>query len=261
MKRNCENAPGLNVELVLVNDSPDFPICGIPELCNDMELIVSSNEKNSGIHASRINGLLKSRGKNIVFLDQDDDIADNALASQYQVLEGGEAVVSNGFVQNAAGSRKLIYRSHRAQSYVNDLPFYFYAYNQIVSPGMCMIARQSIPEPWIRNIQQINGSDDLLLWCLFLSEGHRFSLNPETLYTHVETGENASGNERGMLGSLEETISILKSNSKIPPDLLDALRRQVAVQIRTIGKGPLKRAISYVMHGDFDLVYHKLLSR
>lgn len=261
MRRNCGNASGLKVELVLVNDSPDFPICDIPESLNNMTLRVLNNDRNLGIHASRINGLLKSSGRNIVFLDQDDDITDDALVSQYQALKGCEAVVSNGFIQNAAGSNKLIYRSHRVQSYVNDLSFYFYAYNQIVSPGMCMIARQSIPEPWIRNIQKVNGSDDLLLWCLFLSEGHRFSLNPETLYTHVETGENASGDEWGMLDSLEETISILRSNSKIPPDLFDALRRLVAAQIRTIGKGHLKRAISYVMHGDLDLVYYKLLSR
>lgn len=61
---------GASMEILIVNDSPWVPV----ELTAQTHLPVRilPNEKNLGIHGSRIHGIREARGEYIQLLDQDD---------------------------------------------------------------------------------------------------------------------------------------------------------------------------------------------
>lgn len=212
--RCAARAPELQVELILVNDSPDVPVEYREEWVRGFSLEILRNEVNVGIHRSRVNGLNKARGEFIQFLDQDDILEEDALRSQYSLTENADVVVANGY-DESPGNRGLIYRSnaHHQQALYPDM--YYGVGNQIVSPGQCLIRKAGIPAQWCRSTISRNGSDDLLLWLMMFSCGARFRANPDRLYRHVDTGENVSSNVGKMLASSWEVLEILREENGI----------------------------------------------
>ena len=67
----------IHAELIFVNDCLEDPLCETDS--NLCKAIYIQNERNVGIHKSRINGLEIATGKYIVFLDQDDYIYHNYM--------------------------------------------------------------------------------------------------------------------------------------------------------------------------------------
>ena len=55
-----------DVEVIWVNDSPNVPLEYDKELAKNIDLQIIENEKNSGIHKSRVNGLTKAKGEYIL---------------------------------------------------------------------------------------------------------------------------------------------------------------------------------------------------
>lgn len=220
LKQNLEEGNGsFQIELILINDSPNEKInCDDIQDSNEIPVTLLTNQENKGIHYSRVRGLSHASGEYIYFFDQDDRITNNFFASQVRRLrERDDVVVANGIAEYESYS-KLLYRYWIMQWTVKSAWFYIKFDSRIISPGQCLIKRNSIPEIWKNNILKQNGADDYFLWLVMLSRGQKFGINREVLYTHKHTAANASANKDSMRRSVEEMLSIIGpvlGNSKV----------------------------------------------
>lgn len=206
------------VELILVNDDPQQKI-----VCNDrnekIKITVLENERNVGIHQSRVNGLQKASGEYICFLDQDDRISSVYLREQLKYIGAGDVVVCNG-----KNRSRLIYLNHAQMQRLDRLDDYQDGINAIVSPGQVLIRKESIPTVWTQNILHKNGADDYYLWYLMKLCNKSFHFNNQVLYLHTMTGDNVSADGDKMDESVFEMIDLLEKNHDIKPEIAIHLR-------------------------------------
>lgn len=194
------------LELILVNDFPEEKICLSDYVHTErLSLVLVCNQQNQGIHYSRVAGLYKASGRYIMFFDQDDRIADNYFESQLRSMRGQDVIVSNGVAQYASYA-KLLYRYWFMQWTVKHIWFYAKFDCRIISPGQCLIKKDSIPDIWKDSILVNNGADDYFLWLLMLSGKSKFGINRDRIYTHIYTAENASLDYRKMSRSVNELL-------------------------------------------------------
>lgn len=205
-----------NIELILVNDSPDEKI--VPDTYEKhFKIKVFDNKTNSGIHKSRINGLLKASGKYIKFLDQDDLISRHCISDQHRKLleTRADVLVSNALIEGAGHLEFPRYRTRKDIERTDSLTAYRYLGNQISSPGQCLIKKDSVPDEWIKYPMQTNGADDYFLWLLMMFKGMKFAKDMSPVYKHVYTGENLSDSTEKMLSSIYEMAEYLEKISYI----------------------------------------------
>ena len=262
-------ATGDVLEVVLVNDSPweAVGLSGLNKSRGNWRVI--SNKRNVGIHASRIHGLSEASGDYVIFLDQDDRLAEDAIAVMleearrlardsnqrlcYQVL------VANALLEQRDGSELPWYRTGYHKSLIANLRTYVTVGTQIISPGQCMMAREIIPREWMTRVVTVNGADDYYLWLLLLDKGIAFHYIDEPLYVHHYTMHNLSSDTGQTDRSTEQFTDYLRQ-SGFSGKLLDTLERQTRYKhdFRRSGiKGKVLLTIRY-----FDLflanVYYKL---
>ena len=201
-------------EVLLVNDSPwenlETALEPLKNTVVSFRLRRLTNSENSGIHATRVNGLNAAEGEFVQFLDQDDRITDRCLLSQYGAIGDADFVIGNGYDGERNGGKHLFYSSTSAQAAAGDLNCQYYYNNLIRSPGQVLIRKSSIPAYWSEEIMKNNGSDDAFLWILMLCSGAKAAVNEELVYEHVYTGENTSSNNEAMLRSQMEVAEKLK---------------------------------------------------
>jgi len=206
---------GERVEYLLINDSPWDPI-RLPETgMENLTVRILDNAENQGIHRSRIRGIREARGELLAVLDQDDEIAEDFLVSQYRALSTGDVVICNGY-KELDGYTKRIYKDRLKMSLVNRKVIYLKAANQIVSPGQALLRKSAIPQAWLDYPMASNGSDDLYLWLLYLNRGTKFIINPQKLYTHKQVGDNLSNSLEAMCRSDEEMCRLLRDKGLLP---------------------------------------------
>ena len=185
---------GHELQVILVNDSPwrDLRVNEAGAGRDIFQVLV--NEANSGIHYSRVAGLKAAEGDYIMFLDQDDVIAEDGLARLLRAAakSGADVTVANAYLEQADGSRPLWYRTDYHKGCIGDLQTYIRIGIQIISPGQCLIKRGAIPDFWCQHILKQNGADDYFLWLIMLSDGARFDYLDEAIYTHKYTAKNLS---------------------------------------------------------------------
>ena len=217
MERNAKilrAEAGREMEVLLVNDSPWEKLEGGRILQESTEisfhLRVLTNPENSGIHATRVNGLKAAEGEFVLFLDQDDRISDRCLLSQYNSIDDADFVIGNGYDEEPDGGKHLFYSNASVQAAAGNLKCQYYYNNLIRSPGQVLIRKSSIPAYWSEQIMKNNGSDDAFLWILMLCSGASVRINEELVYEHVYTGENTSSNNEAMLRSQMEVAEKLK---------------------------------------------------
>ena len=121
VRANAENLQTYNeeqgadhlLEVILVNDSPEVTPELDEELMRDgaeasrenplpLRIQILTNDKNRGIHRSRVNGLHASSGSHIIYLDQDDSICNDAVVIYLKKLaEDGSLAAHRLYVANA----------------------------------------------------------------------------------------------------------------------------------------------------------------
>lgn len=185
----------IKLEIIFVNDFPEEPIV-LPQMDNQykVSIHVLNNQRNMGIHYSRIAGVQFATGEYIVFLDQDDTLSKSYLISQLQHLKDGEAVICNGLYRNG---EKVFSISNPMKKEYSFQEYLEYGY-PLVSLGQLLIRKKSIPQEWLMNIMIHNGWDDHFLWTLLMRHDVKISTNEDTLYVHEEDGNNASFNWKQM---------------------------------------------------------------
>lgn len=239
------------LEVILVNDSPDEEI-KLPIDGTDYNITIVDQKENQGIHGARVRGLKEAKGEYVMFLDQDDILAEDAIAKHAEKVKQWQQQISkmndgNSFVQGtgleqlmlhpvsvanalleqAGGEKLLWYRSQYHKNKIGDYKTYLKVGVQIISPGQCLVPKKMIPVIWTTNICKVNGSDDYYLWLLLLSRRIPFLLLDEPLYIHKYTGQNLSADTTNTDASVYEFIEMLKQDTIISQKELKLLRRQI----------------------------------
>ncbi|MCR4694863.1 MAG: glycosyltransferase [Pseudobutyrivibrio sp.] len=219
-------ALGHELEVVLVNDSP-WKKLEAPESERSFIKVVT-NEKNSGIHYSRIAGLEAASGDYVMFLDQDDLIEKDALAKEISAMDSDtDIVIANASLEQKDGSTLLWYRNDYHKSLVWDLQTYLTVGIQIISPGQCLIKRDAIPDFWRENLMEVNGADDYFLWLLMMAKGARAKYFDGALYTHKYTGANISANTKTTDDSVYNFLDLLNDCSYFKQDDIYTLHQMI----------------------------------
>lgn len=228
-----------SVEVIIVNDSPGVPVplSGINAHKGSWHLI--KNQKNIGIHASRIQGLAAATGDYIIFLDQDDFLREDSVcrfleAAAADAAQDGTATSGRVFISNAVfvrrGKGENLYRTGEAKDRVWDFSTYVDVGTQIVSPGQVMLNRLSIPDFWKQHPLKNNGADDYFLWLLLLSSGTEAVYVDAPLYVHRETEHNLSDDTRVTDRSCFEFLDLLADDPGFPPKVVKRLRTMLTMK-------------------------------
>lgn len=250
LKMMAENAVHLaagqcELEFVLVNDSPGEPvsqnalmkdtISGI----GNLSVHLLQNEQNAGIHLSRVRGLEIASGEYVMFLDQDDrlepDCLKELLTGMIKKGELADIVVGNGTRITPRG-KLTIYKSGAAMRLACREKMFLYGTDMILSPGQCLIRKESIPQRWRENILYENGCDDLYLWLVMLEQGCRVWPVHKKIYYHVETVQNYSASSNAMTKSFEQ-MCVLLEHVGYPAKKVRILRRRYAMKNRIKAAG------------------------
>lgn len=236
LQKNQNNlSEGDELEAVIVNDSPETEVI-LPEEAKCSQILVVRQEKNGGIHAARVKGLKLCSGDYVIFLDQDDMLADNAIAEHIAAIKrrkremrdtDGEAVTVSNAVLEQKDWREIWYRTAYHKRKVGDWRTYLNIGNQIISPGQCLIPKARIPESWKNNICKKNGADDYYLWLLLLAKKTPFVMLDKPLYIHKYTSENLSSDTKKMDASTYEFAEFLEKNQEMKEKELQLLLRTV----------------------------------
>ena len=183
---------GHSLEVIIVNDSPWKKLEAPESESNFLKVI--SNDENRGIHYSRVAGLKQATGDYIMFLDQDDVLASDALIKMLEaaISKSSSVLVCNAYLEQSDGSKLLWYRNAYHKSLIGDFTTYLRIGIQIISPGQCLIKKDIMPEFWQNHLVQKNGADDYYLWLLLLAKNTRFDYLDEALYVHKYTKSNLS---------------------------------------------------------------------
>lgn len=248
------------IELVIVNDSPAECV-DLNGINCDFEYRIITHENNSGIHQARVTGLRGCKGDYILFLDQDDELSENAVASQVKKLIRMKAdmVICNAIMQKKDGSSYLLYKTNTDYATLYDLSFYLKSHNVIKSPGQCLIKKNCIPVEWTEHIMVQNGSDDLFLWILMLEKSYKIVINNKPLYIHKYTGENLSESEEKMNVSSLEIVDFLKKVPYVPEKHVSLLKRSRDFSLQLRNKSILRKCCLVLQN--VDLVLYLMINK
>ena len=228
--------PNSEMELVIVNDSPEITV-DLNFINVKFEYRVITHECNLGIQQARVTGLDNCKGDYILFLDQDDELFEDAIAKQFELLtnENSDMVICNAYMESADGKRDLLYKKRTDFNRLHDLKFFLKSHNVIKSPGQCLIKKTMVPAEWKKYIMKKNGSDDLFLWILMFEKKCKITVNKEPLYIHKYTGENLSDSEEKMSISSLEIVDFLKKIDYVPLNDIDLLKksREISLELKT----------------------------
>jgi len=231
---NAKEGTSHELEIILVNDSPKTAprLQGVNAGKRNWKIL--ANKKNMGIHPSRVAGLMASSGDYILFLDQDDVLADDAVVTFIQEvdrLRGDQeflykVLISNALLEERNGSVLWI-RTPEHEQLVWDLATYLTVGTQIISPGQVLLYRGLIPEEWLTNLCHKNGADDYFLWLLLLERGVPGEYINKPLYIHGYHGDNLSSDTTVTDASSYEFISYLRKMPDIPGEDVDTLEKMI----------------------------------
>lgn len=104
-----------NYELIVVDDHSEIPAIERCEILKDKRVCYYYLERNGGAAVARNYGIVKSRGKYITFLDDDDVWFDKKLDVLYHAIQGKEPdLVYHDVVVNMVNEH-LCYETHKRQ--------------------------------------------------------------------------------------------------------------------------------------------------
>ncbi|MCM1261845.1 MAG: glycosyltransferase family 2 protein [Butyrivibrio sp.] len=216
MAEACQKVLGdsISLELVLSNDDPEGSI-EEDTYSDTISVILLDTKINRGIQGARVQGLKRSSGEYIVFLDQDDIMYPDYVKSQLSCIGDADAVVCRCIHEN-----KQFYNVDRKFEDVVSEEHMLTKGNPIISAGQVLLRRESIPELWIDNIMETNCADDYLLWLCMLAGKAEFALNQNILFEHTVNGSNLSLDYKRMILSLDEMYDILSENKAFDDEKL-----------------------------------------
>lgn len=228
--------PNSDMELVIINDSPEIQV-DLSFVDVEFAYKVVNHKFNLGIQQARVTGLDNCKGDYVLFLDQDDELLNDAIVKQIDLLtkENSDMVICNAYIEDSDGNWHLLYTKKTDFNRLYDLKFFLRSHNIIKSPGQCLIKKIYIPIEWKKYIMKKNGSDDLFLWILMYEKKCKIAVNKIPLYIHKYTGQNLSDSEERMSISSLEVVDLLRKVDYVPADDIESLKRsrEFSLKIKT----------------------------
>ncbi len=246
---------GIEVESIIVNDSPRYSV-DIDDSKYSFSIIILQNSINLGIHASRINGIRAAKGEYIILLDQDDVITPNAILSQCERIKNADVCVGNGY-QVEGEKKEPIFRNKKYHSLVKENPVFIKYGTPIISPGQCLIKKESFPQAWLENPLKENGADDEILWIMMHLQGKKFVTNSNDVYHHIATGNNASDNFAKMAQSGLEGVPLLEGAGINKKALKQYVRRRL-MKVERYNASALKKLWVNIKYMDLSIYVLKI---
>lgn len=241
------------MEVIFVNDYPQEKLNIEGHYHYDVK--VMNNQTNMGIHHTRVNGLKKAQGRYILLLDQDDQITENYISSQLDHIKDADVCICNGVMESKT-EKHLIYRNKRSQDYVKRQIGFIKVRDLIVSPGQCLIKKESIPLFWQENFLTINCADDYMLFLLMIDKKCKFAVNYDILYTHKYTGENISNDIHQNYQSNMEMLDMIKK--ELHNIDIDLLKRCIQYKYDMKLYGKIKPSIKNLDLFVYNIIYQLL---
>lgn len=253
----CE-ASNCEIEVLLVNDSPGIEILLNEKQYENLNVKVILNSTNVGIHQSRINGLEESQGEFVLILDQDDRIEKEFFNSQLNAIKDADVSVANGYDEFLFRKGRLYGNRFSGELAIKER-MHLRVRNMIISPGQCLIRKNSIPQEWKEYVLKCNGVDDALLWFLMFEKKKRFVYNHAVLFTHCYTGENISGTIEKMQAPHNELVECMMQMKNYSKEKAQLYRKAVHYKF-AIKKGKKALLIESMKHPVlfFNNVMYKL---
>ncbi|MBO0440376.1 glycosyltransferase family 2 protein [Candidatus Enterococcus ikei] len=246
------NLNGIKVEVILVNDSPEYNI--IMPVHNRLAINIIKHKQNLGIHQARITGLKRAVGKYVQFLDQDDELTVGSLVSNYNKVSNYDVIIGNGYFNFNQTIVRKIYSSVAYQKKATQENPYLKVRDLIVSPGQCLVKKEAIPEYWVMNPMLSNGADDYLLWLLMFDQKKKFGINPDLVYIHHDSGENISFDFEIMKKSTNNLISMLEKNMDFPKQKTKLVSRMLNYKHKLISQNKLQFFMASLQNMDLFIV-------
>ena len=239
----------LSLQVIIINDNPKEKISmdNFDSFEKNILINIFNNEINHGLHKNRVLALDKAKYEYVHFLDQDDTISKDFYYELISSIGDNDVIVSNCFKEDE--NNNLIQKYNNAVSFsrVSKLSCYINDGNMIISPGQCLIKKNSIPIAWKQNIFKTNGSDDYFLWILYLCNKQKIVYSKKGYYIHKYTGANLSNSLKNMLVSDKEMISIL-STLNIKTKIINRLNKTNKIHFEGLNKN---KYLHYTKHPIF----------
>lgn len=213
-----------DVECIIVNDSPNERVT-LPKIKLDFPIRIYTHERNSGIQKARVTGLNNSNGEYIIFLDQDDELLEDAIYQEIKNIGNADLLICNAYMEDKNGNLEKLYKTRGALNNTTCLEAYIYGHNRIASPGQCLIKKIAIPIEWQQYNLEINGSDDLFLWILMFEKNNVVKTFDKVVYIHRYTGVNLSEDSNRMTVSTLSIVNILQNISYIDLKTIKKLKK------------------------------------
>ena len=251
-----EAYPESMVELIVVNDSPEEMV-SMPDASDQYSFRLLNHEKNQGIHQARVTGLLACTGDFVLFLDQDDEVADDFLLDQYRKIGDADMIIACAYYEFSNEKGRELYNTPGKIRKLVTYSTYLKGHDQIASPGQCLIRRTSIPKEWTENIMTVSGADDFFLWILMFEKQQTFVVNRRCLYTHKYTGTNLSESNVAMSKSTLTFTPFLREISYVSKKHIDTVEKSRKMDIEMAGvslPGKLIIAMKYP-----SIILHKVI--
>lgn len=244
------------VELIVVNDSPEETVI-LPETSEEYSFHLLRHSVNQGIHQARVTGLLESTGDFILFLDQDDEVADDFLLDQYQKIGDADMIIACAYYEDGNGHGRELYNTPGKIKKLTAYSTYLKSHDQIASPGQCLIRRASIPKEWTENIMTVSGADDFFLWILMFEKKQTFAVNKQCLYTHKNTGSNLSESGVAMSKSSLSFVPFLRKIPYVSQKDVDTLERSRKMDIEVAEAAFSGKMLAVVKNP--DIILHRVV--
>lgn len=218
--------PKIEMEVIFVKDSLENFDVEIFYKEYGFNVILLQNDRNYGIQYSRVRGIKNATGEFIYMLDQDDKIIDDFLEEGIKKIGNSDVIVFNGKKQYA-DYYKILYKYYFMHITVKFSWFYTKFSCRILSPGQCIIRKDSIPEIWLNNILTNSGADDALLWLIMLQNNAKFKVCRKIGYIHINTQNNLSLDTEKMKESTREMIELCKRTECISKSSILRMERKL----------------------------------
>ena len=237
-----------NLEIIVVDDSPsDYEFRNeVYEAImdfSDCRITYMFNEKNIGACASRNRAILSSKGKYIMYIDDDDEIVPSCVEERISKFTSNEIglVYSDCYLLNEATGEKKIYSERKYRGHVFDrliLKNFILAFPMIRAE--CFIKCGLFDE-------KLPASQDFDMWLRISREFEVDYIDKPLSIVHIHEGDRITTNYKKRIRGLEiinEKYSDYLNNNKH------------ALHIRTIGLSPYyagdgqwKKCFQYLIKG------------
>ncbi len=190
----------LNYEIILVNDNPSESVEHLKEKYPD--LVITNNQRNMGIAASRNMGKKISKYNYIYFIDQDDWVEDSFFKKAKEYLEKGyDVVLFNCNIYHDDHLEKQLYRSlfKIYLKFLSGKLLIKYG-NVFITPGQ-IVLKKDILKDFI--VTETKGSDDYFLFLDLFMNKVKIKYVEEPLFNYRSHNTNYSKTADFKKSSLE----------------------------------------------------------